>query len=444
MNSKKGKIVLGVLIVMICFVITFILNFVAVKPESTLHHHIPSGASLTLKINNNNLIHRFFFDFLYKGKLKNKDIKQLNYRANKIKPPNTGIAIDKDIIVFYEDWRSYHIIGFIFEVEDPATFATFVKNEPNYIKAYNEGVGSIIIIPESLNDEQRQLFEFYAKDLVVKNNNPNLTRIALSKSHPKSLFHAFFDGRASGLTQNMDLEIFIDDNKVHIEGIGTTNPLLIEKKEHHHFLASPSTKDFLEINMGGLSDTLNNYLKKLLESVSVNLPSIASQQLIIYGLKITNIKGSLFILPEFDGIFRFDEKVDLNKEVHPFNHFAFSSGKDSYEIEGITYYYHQIDSNEIHVGINPTPDFHEKQGDVLFSIKGYPASVLNIKGDGIIAKVALLLPVVQHSKHLFNSLDHFEINTTLLPNDSLKVTGSMIFPEDKIASIEVLKFLLKF
>ena len=444
MITKKGKIAAGILIVLITFSISLVLNFVAVKPRTKLHHHIPSGASLALKINNNNLIHRFFFDFLYKGNLTARDIKQLNYRTSKVKPPKTGIAINKDIFVFYEDWRDYDIIGFIFEVENPTVFATFLRDQKNYIKAYNNGIGTIIIIPEFLNEELRQLFEFYAHDLVIKNTNPNPTRLALSSSRSKSLFHAFFDGGSSNLTQNLNLEVFVEENKLFIEGVGTTNPLLIGKKEYHHFLDPPTTQEYLEINMGKLPDTLDHYFNKVLQSVSFNLPEIASQQLILYGFKILNIKGSMFVLPEFDGVFRFDENLELKNEIQSFNHYAFKSKLDSYEVEDVTYYYQQIDSNEIYVGLNAAPNFYEKHGDVLFSVKGYPASAFNIKGSGLIAKIAQLVPPVQHSKHLFNSLDHFELNTELLPNDSLKLTGNMIFPEDKIASIELLKFLLKF
>lgn len=444
MISKKGKIAAGFLIVLISFAVGLVLNFVAVKPTPKLHHHVPSGASLALKINNNNLIHRFFFDFLYKGQLTKTDVKQLNYRTNKIKPPKTGIAIDKDIIVFYEDWKDYDIIGFIFEVDSPSTFANFVKDEPNFIKSFKDGIGCIIIIPKSLNEEQRELLEFYAQDLVVKNTNPNPTRIALSNSSSKSLFHAFYDGRTSSLTQNMNVEVFLKENKLLIEGKGTTNPTLIGKKQYHHYLETPITEDYLEVNMGRLPDTLGHYFDKVLKSVSVNLPEITSQQIILYGFEILNIDGKMFVLPQFDGIFRFDENIEFKNEVQSLNHFAFTPGLDSYKVEDVTYFYQQIDSNEIYVGLNSSPDFYEKQGEVLFSVTGYPASALNIKGSTIIAKIAQLVPPVQHSKHLFNSLDHFELNTELLSNDSLKVSGSIVFPEEKIASIELLKFLLKF
>lgn len=444
MISKKGKIAAGFLIILMSVGVSLVLNFVAVKPTPKLHHHIPSGASLALKINNNNLIHRFFFDFLYKGQLTIKDVKQLNYRTNKIKPPKTGIAINKDIIAFYEDWKEYDIVGFIFEVETPSIFARFLEEESNFIKAYNDGIGSIIIIPESLNEEQRQLLEFYAQDLVEENTNPNPTRIALSSSSPKSLFHAFFDGRSSGLTQNMNIEVFVEENKLFIEGSGTSNPTLTGKKQAHHYLKTPSTSDYLELNLGKLPDTLSHYFDKVLESVSIELPEITSQQIILYGFEILNIDGKMFVLPEFDGVFRFNENIEFKNEIQAFNHFAFEAGLDSYEVEDLTYFYQQIDSNEIFVGLNKNPDFHEKKGEVLFSITGFPASALNIKGSGIIARIAQLVPPVQHSKQLFNNLDHFELTTSALPNDSLKISGSMVFPEEKTASIELLKFLLKF
>lgn len=424
--------------------ITIILQFVAVKPEQKLHHHVPSGASLVLKVNNNNLIRRFFFDLIYKGKLTTKDIKQLNYRTNDVETPKTGIAINKDIIAFYEDWKDYDIVGFIFEVDKPAVFGNFLKEETNFIKAYNDGVGSIIIIPESLNEDQRQLLEFYARDLVVKNTNPNPTRIALSNSSVSSLFHLFFEGSSAGLTQNINLEVFVSENKILVEGVGLTNPLMYSSEMKHHFLEQPATEDYLELNIGRLPDTLDHYLNKVLKNVSVELPEIASQQIQLYGFKILNIKGNMFVLPEFDGVFRFNENITLNNEIQAFNHYAFKPGIDSYEVEDVTYHYKQIDSNEIYVGLNSTPAFIEKEGDVLFSISGKPESALNFKGTGIIAKIAQLVPPVQHSKHLLSSLDHFEITTEHIAADSIKVNGSMIFPEDNVASIELLKFLLKF
>ena len=444
-NNKTSKIIVGTVLTVVFLLTLLLTNAIVSRPKTLLHHHIPSNANVYLKINNPNLLRRFFFDFLFEADLQQKDYKQIDYRSRVQKIPISGIDITKDVYLFYENWGEENIIGIIFHLNDIDAYSDFLGEKENLISSFNEEIAIILIVPENLSIQNRDNLELYAKDLLQKNPDRTAARIAFSEGNKKNLFQLYVKGDERSLIRNINLELFMDDNFIEISGVGERNPLSMNSAatSYTYFNNRNTDRDYLEINAGKLPDTLNKYLNKVLHEIGVDIPTITSQQLFIYAFEIDNIRGSMALLPKFDGIFRFNEPLPEIIEMDSLKSKLLSLEDSHLKIGKMQYKVRQLNDYELFIGVNDV-DFIEDETAPGLLIQGNPGVMLNIEGDGLVAQMAKLMPQVQHSKKLFNDMDSFRIESKEYRSDSIKVNGKILFPKEKTASIEIIKFLLKF
>lgn len=445
MRKNRSKKIITLTVLSVVFVASlFISKNIVVRPHTILHNHIPSDASIYFRINNPNLLRRFFFDFLFEADLKQKDYKQIDYRSKVNNIPITGIDISQEVYMFYEKWGDENIVGILFHVSDIDSYSRFAKENDNFITAFDNNIASILIIPESLLEKNLDQFELYAKDLLQPNPDRSNARIAFSEGHKKNLFHLFIKGDQRSLIRNINLELFMDNNEIEISGFGQRNSVQTNPEiTSFTYLVPDDDKNYLEINAGKLPDTLNRYLNKVLKEIGVDIPDIASQQLLIYAFEIDNIRGSMAVLPKFDGIFRFNEALPNVLEMDSLKSKLLALKNSKLEIGKMTYNVQQLNDYEIYIGMNDL-DFTKKEDFPGLLIQGNPGALLNIEGDGIIAQMAKLIPQVQHSKKLFSDMEKFQIESKEYKSDTIQLEGHVIFPKEKTASIEIIKYLLKF
>ena len=69
------------------------------------HQFLPVDAAISLRMNNDVLVKRVIYDFLFQSDLTKDERKQLTFKGEGVTLPSLGIAVSKEIIVFYEDWN---------------------------------------------------------------------------------------------------------------------------------------------------------------------------------------------------------------------------------------------------------------------------------------------------------------------------------------------------
>lgn len=445
MQIRLNKIISAILITIVLGAALSIAQFIVSRPVSSLHHHIPVDASVYFKVNNPNLLRRFFFDFLFEAELQKKDYQQLDYRRRVKNIPITGIDISKEVYVFYENWSGESIIGILFHVDDEKAFAEFARGSSTFIAAFNENIAALIIGPESLLQSEESTLSLYANDLLQPNPDRTPARIAFSEGNKKNLFQLYVKGDERSLIRNINLELFMDNNFIEITGSGERNPTRIDTDSTlYTYIEKRNTdRNCLEINAGKLPDTLNRYLNKVLLEVGVDLPDISSQQLFIYALEIDNINGAMALLPKFDGIFRFTDTLPPIAEMDSLKSKLLKLEDGHLKIGRMAYTVKQLNDYELFIGMHEV-EFTVREESPTLLIQGDPSVLLNIEGDGIIAQVAKLMPQVQHSRKLFSDMETFKIASKEFRSDSIQVNGRIEFPKEKTASIEIIKYLMKF
>lgn len=445
--SKTKKVIYSLLLLTIFWSSVWIVSLLNTSSDNSLINHLPSGVNTVIKVNNRQIFKRFIFDALYCSELSKNEFDQLKFNKTDVDIPSTGINISQNIFIFQDSWKNESITGFLFKLEDKNKFAVFKIKRSNIVKTFNDELGCILLLPEEVSREATDYFELYAADLLLPNKDKLKAKIALLNSNKNSLFHLFFSGSNDAYVQDLSLETFIDKSTITFEGVGLKNPIISYDSVEHHSMDLPEKELFLEIQAGQLPDSVYGYIDLLLEDFDLELPHIVSQQVFIYGFMIDNLNGSIAFLPKFDGIFRFDNTIDIVNEIDSLTtNFKKVERIDSNKIRigEINYYFKQITDNEIWIGTTENIVINKVEGAPLPRLRGNPAATLMIEGKGIIAQFAQMLPPVQYSKKLFNDLEYFDLHTELTSDDKIRVTGEMRFKDNKTASIELMKFLMKF
>ena len=240
MYTKSTKIALGIVFIIVLIITIQLVGIISSRPALTLHHHVPTEASSVLKINNSNLFKQVFFDLLYQDSFDKNDIKQLEFRKSKTSIPETGIAMNREIIMFHEAWNNKNIIGFLFHLKNETQFAQFIgAQDGDFIKAFNASIGCVLFIPDLSAEEDPAFFEYYARDLLQPNPDRIKARLALAQGRTTNLFHLYISGNEQSLIQDLSLETFLAHNKLIFEGNAIKNPTIEISSIPVQFISSP-------------------------------------------------------------------------------------------------------------------------------------------------------------------------------------------------------------
>lgn len=212
-------------------------------------------------------------------------------------------------------------------------------------------------------------------------------------------------------------------------------------------LTEPSTTKYLEFQSGQLPDSLYQYFEFVFKEIGIEIPKITSQQMLLYGLSIENIRGSTTVLPKFDWILRFDSIIDLDSQLVSINTSTDMMkiiDKKSIKIGETLYYYSQISSHEIYIGVTESPKIKSIKTQVLPLLKGNPSVLLEIEGKGLIAQLINVMPQVKNTRVFMENIEYFNIHTSDDNGANLKIDGEIRLKEGKMMTIELARFLLMF
>jgi len=445
-NTKKRALASGIILIVL-WLNYLLVGFFLRDNTNNLHNFIPVDANISLRINNDVLIRRMLYDLFYQSSFEDKELQILTFQGESATLPALGIDVTKEIVLFYEDWNDKSIIGWLFHISNIEDFEKHSFDNPSIIKSHSGNLGCAVILSSDPTPEEATLFVQYANDLLIPTKDMSQTKRFFSKDPKKSLLQCFFEGEKGGFLQKTGIDISFENEKLLIEGTGKKNPLIDYTVDSLHYITEPKINDHLEIKAGELPDTIRKYVNYLLENANLQLPMITSQHLLMYGVEIDNIKGSMAILPKFDAIFRFDKEFsfqDILSNISTIDKNLIHEGKNSFSMGTVKYYIQQVSEKEIYIGIHDQPSLRKKADPHFFQLSGNLSSLFMIEGTGIIAQIAQLMPEVQNSKTFFSSVDEFNIYAMLDENNEIQIKGTMTFPEEKMASLEFFNYLIRF
>lgn len=422
------------------FFILLLAQFLTTNEKQTLHHYLPSSVDVALKINNKKLLHRLGFDFLFF--IDDLPIKEKPTASSL--PPPTGIDAQQEIILYMDYYKDIQFIGALVHVHNPTHFRSFVEDQENMIGATNNGVGAMSIVPKNADSAFLTYMQLYLEDATIKNENRTKTRIGLANSHPKSILHAFIEGSPIGLVQDLTLEGFLDKNTLKITGKGKKNPTIDLIQSPKHFVYEASKPNALEIKAGKLADTVKGFIQTVLFENDYDFPEIASQHVFFYGFDLTQVNEKTILLPKFDGVIHFEETLPAAfLENYPKGPFDQNNPK-TVSVGPVNYFIQPLSSTELYIGKADNPRFVYYTPENYLSLEGNLETLLILEGDNFFAQVAAALPPVRNSRKFLQSVENFFLSTNFLEDGEVEIESILSFDENTVASLEIIKFLLRF
>ena len=445
-NAKK-RFLASFVIVSVLWLNYSLVSYFLRDDNNILHTYIPVDARISLRINNDILMRRMFYDLFFQSNFTDEELDRLTFKGESTTLPALGIDITQEIVLFYEDWNDKSIVGWLFHISDEETFKNYPLADPSIITSSNGSIGCALILSDLPTKNESVRFIKYAHDLLIPSEDRSDIKLYFGSPPNNSLLQCFFEGEANGYLQKTGIDIMFEEEKLVIRGKGTKNPLLDYGIDSLHYIAEPARAEYLEITTGELPDTLRSYINFLFDNAAVQLPRISSQHMMMYGVEIDNIKGAMVVLPKFDAVFRFEESFlleDFKNTVTGLDSAHILSEKQSFSIGNVTYSMKQLSPTEIYVGITPYPKIDIKANPNFFQLKGNLASLFTIEGTGLIAQIAQLMPEVQNSKQFLGTVEDFDIRAFVNKENQINVDGTMTFPKEKKASLEFFSYLIRF
>ncbi len=416
------------------------------KSSEELLHHTPDNAFSVITVHNSKIFERFLFDALYTKGFSSKELDQLSFEKNDMEMPSSGIDLRENIVIFQSEYKESTLTGFIFNLVNKDQFSTFELKGKNEIKYFNDEIGCILIVPENHGKADRLYFEQYAKNITLERKEQLPPYLSKTMDDDR-LINLYYKGHESTYIQNLKLSARIEGSSIFFKGEGIKNPDIKYESGTFAKIKSAGQNPYLEIRAGQLPDSVYSYFDVVTKNFNVKVPPITSQQIFFYGFVIDNLEGSTAFLPKFDAVFRFQDTMDIARAVDSLcanESKAERYSKTSVKVGETIYHFDQRSPFEVVTGVSEKLEIEEVNKAPLPLIQGNPAATLNFEGDGIIAQIAQMLPPVKYSKQLFNDLEYFELHSEDGDGETLWLKGEMRFPNNQKASLEILKYLMKF
>jgi hypothetical protein len=106
------------------------------------------------------------------------------------------------------------------------------------------------------------------------------------------------------------------------------------------------------------------------------------------------------------------------------------------------YYFRQLDSHSIYLGITKNPIIEKVKNHTVLSVKGSPKSLINIKGSRFVTAIIKMSETYQAFETLFDATESIELKVSRKNRKELVYTGEFRFETGESATNEFLKFML--
>jgi hypothetical protein len=443
---KIQVILLSIFIIALFWIVLFIVSFTSNNQTNKLAPYVPESATAVATIHNQKIINRVIYDILFSGNETVQALEKYNLDEQDFESGVSGINMLENMVVFQSEFDQENITGFLFVLTDRDAFSGFHLIKANEAKYFNDEVGCILLANQQLDEEKRKKLEGFAAKIITSKQSGSL---ANTQSSPKEEEVLSFDfkGDSADYFLDFNMEVLLKDSSISFNGMGTKNPIVKYNRFTRYEFRSPKTDPFIEINLGETTDSIQHYLADLLNDYQVELPLITAQQVIFYGFYIDDVNESTAFLPQFDGIFHFDDTVDFSLVIA---HLAVNDERvkriDStgFKIGSVVYNIRQLTPDEVAIFTSKNPVIQRVTAPPFPSLTGNPSAVLNFDGTGFIAQMARMIPPVKNARIFLEDLSLFEFRMSQEENDLVQFKGEIRFKEGKKPTLEILQLLMKF
>lgn len=415
-----------------------VLIFSTPKNRTSLKQYLPEDIDMVISVNMHKLITTLFIDATYKTDFNSKDFKLFKNKDITNENPFQGVDFNSEAVLFYDTWEEHFAKGLLFNLSNEKLFNKVDQQKKNIVRFANKDRGVLIYLNDDASQRTIDHYASFAKKIISKQSTPS------TPPPSNGIINLTFRGNKFSYIQDLALTIQLKDEHLLIKGTGKLDSILPIRKTH--MIEEPTDRKYFEVQSGKLPDSAFHRINELTKNLDFKLPEISSQQLLIYGISIVKANGTTLVLPKLDCILRFDTTVQMDTILQNINRSSTNINliDNHLEIGNIKYHFKQLAKNEIYFGVSKSPVIRNVKKRIVPLTKGFPSAVLDIEGDGIIAKIINLMPQIKNTKLFLKNVEYYDIHSEFVDNHHLDIVGEVRLKKGEMMSIGLAEFIAKF
>ena len=440
MNIKNTfkKIILPIILLVFLWGIALLVQFTSEKSTLSLDTYVPKNYNFVAKIDAKAIFKETAFELLFEA----KDKQVLVGMNEKLSEPSDmkgklGIDLLSEAFVFTVPFKGKIIKGVCVNLKNKTDFQknsssltsdkvfTHVSGEKGYFFSSNEKIS------------KKEKTNFIDTEIEDKPNKKESTPNNLSKSDIYILTKENIFGENT-IFSSSQIGIKTLNDKIKLDGNLTKSKKALNAINNIDYKLKSHRSNF-NFASGIIPLTVQDTLKYFSKKIGLTLPNIKSLSFNYEGLEMMES----VMLPNMNMIIQFQEAISIDEFLH--NELFLSKLEASFQentihIEGKKYYFHQINSSTISIGIDKKVNYSKSNN--LLEINGNLSSLFEIKNGGMFVSFLEGIPVFKAPKELFNASKEFNL-VMEGKNNKYNLSGELNFKEGSFTMNELTKFALE-
>ncbi|MES2799275.1 MAG: hypothetical protein V4638_04605 [Bacteroidota bacterium] len=438
-----GKLLKGLCILLLCFTTWMtirIVGFVLSDFPNENVEFVPNNAYFAMRVDGRELAETTLFTLLFNAK-DEEVIDLIKEKSKKIQGKKTslsGVNPLSDIVLFKVEEKGIDYTGVLLNLIDSKKFLHEIKAKfkQNVGVCTNKNVGLILF---STSQSQQKLQKKSKEFLAVKHDKNH--SIFYKSSSKKRLTELHLHQGDQSDAQEISLSFEQDSSFFNVNGTSVSKNDI--KESTSKFFLVPRGIHISNYSIPGpWADSLQ---KIILNTTSLNLPSIKAFSMNYLGVDVLNHPSGYVPLPDMDIVLEFNKPLSIQQFLSDLvakNQFICEMTDQAITIEGKTLYFKQLDDNIIYIGRSKDPKYMQKKNNCVVLIKGNLSPLSNIQGGGLMTNLLALSPAFQATKVLGEKTEYIDLEITKTSSRKVSIIGKMKFKEGNYPINEVLRFLL--
>lgn len=347
-----------------------------------------------------------------------------------------GFDNRRQLVFFQNDFKGIKTNGLLFHIKNLRKFKQYKEKNKYIIRKANKDYGVILYLENKSAKEEIAYYEQLAEKIINSS-------IHKKGDEGKDFIKVKFNGKNQ---EFITLAFQLDDNQLKVKGkakFHSPNPI---KKDSIFKIIPDSKSSFFHLTLAQTPFTFNDLLANFLRQINLEIPTISSQDIVIYNTKIEAVNKSLTVLPELDWIIRFSESFNLKKHfdtlVFP-SYLTYNAEEMSVQVQKEKYYFQQLSEDEIYIGSSAHPQFNLESNILQTNIIGQPSVLFHLEGETFIGYLIRSAKPIKVATHFLENLADFEVQFQPISDNESTIEGTFSLPEDETMSIFLLNLFLK-
>ena len=411
--------------------VLFVLQFIYGEPSNANRNFIPASAHAVVCIDGHLALKTIFSDLITFDD--QELIDELSTTQVDTKRAELGIDFNSEIYLFSIENDNSTFNGALFNLLDEDAFRSSFEKFNSASVEINGSVG--LLLMSSTDGIPKQALKQIGKSIIQSENALYETSLSEDKL-VSSLITVWTKDRNSKLATWSAFNISMNKSNIFVKG-NFYRASQHTGEQFRQLVANPSS---FHISMTDFPEMLNvEMLNELTKT-----PKLAGISMNYNSVKIVQ-EPSFSLVPNADFILDFSGETSIQtflKELE-IDSTIIDRTNSTFEHLETTFHYHQLSPVSLYIGRNPYDSNTIIASTDAIVLKGNPSVFAKIEGSEFLMRLMNIFPLYRAGKGLAYSINDVDVKVSKNSSDNYKIDGKIKFEEKRVASIELLLFLLQ-